>query len=178
VFDLLHAPGRLILARAESRRAFEQTLQVKGTDTDTFAQLGKSHYLFSFVEQLPRPDHGSGLRRDFRGLAPQTGSISCPFGLLRIGEELHGIAARPPTRARWPTVNPGRANCEHELPVLPGVACHHLLPLRFGLHVANLPPPRRTRYPSLAVKTTFETELWSLDAPQATMVFAYSIDNR
>src|SRR5208337_2126634 len=99
---MLHAPGGLILARAESGGAFEQPLQVERAESDSLAELRQRDNSFGVVEQLPRPQHILRLLRNLGRLAAQTRSVAGALGLTRTSEEFHRIAARPPARTRRP----------------------------------------------------------------------------
>ncbi len=153
---LLHAPRRLILARAESGGASEQPLQMERAKPDTLAERRQGHNTFGIVEQLPRPKHILRLRRNFRRLATQAGAVTSALGFTWIREELNRVASRTAAGTRWAAINAGGAYRENEASVLPSIARHHLLPMVFvlnlSLHAHSVALVRGGRYPSLAGK--------------------------
>src|SRR6516164_741627 len=140
VFHVAHAPRGLILARAHAGRALEKALQIERTRPGAFAELRQRHDTFRLVQDLARAYYDLRLRGDLCRLTAQAGAVSGLFCLLRVGEKLHRIPSRPTAGTRRTAVNARRAHSKNESPVLPGIASHYLLPLLFGLHVANLAP--------------------------------------
>src|SRR5271167_2562931 len=137
---MLHAQRRLILARAETGRALEYSLQVERAEPHSSAELRKRDNSFGVVQQAPRPEHMLRLVGNLSRLATQTCAVTGTLGFAWVGEEFHRIATRAAARTRRPAKDSRGTHGEDEAPVLPGVPRQHLLPfvLKFGLHVYSV----------------------------------------
>jgi len=116
---------------------------VKRADAKLLAQRGERDWftliLLDYSAHLARH---LNLRIDDPRIARMAATASakaCLLGGFRQLKEAHLFAAWPARRARWPAINPGRANGEHKAAIARGIARQNCVPklgiVHYGRHV-------------------------------------------